>query len=74
MEALVVCVERNEHGDWVIIAPGQGDFVTCESIEDARNIAYLHAARHRPCQLVVRDADHRVLSRETIGSPSDAAA
>jgi hypothetical protein len=40
--------------------------VTCESLEDARRIAYFCAARRGPCELVVRDAYDRVLQHELI--------
>ncbi len=46
--------------------PSQHKSVTCETFDDARRVAYLYAARARPCELIVHDAYHRVLHRELI--------
>jgi hypothetical protein len=40
--------------------------VTCETLDEAQRVAYLCAAHLHPCELVVRDACHRVLHREFI--------
>jgi hypothetical protein len=61
---VTVLVDRNEHGDWDVALPGGSESVTCETLDDARRIAYLYAAHRHPCELVVRDADHRVLERD----------
>ena len=47
--------------------------ITCETLDDARRIAFLKAAHRHPCELVVRDAYHRVIEREhidTVGAAS----
>jgi hypothetical protein len=62
----VVCVDRDWHGDWSVSLPDGRTCVTCETLEDARRLAYLHAARILPCELVVRDAYHRVVDHEII--------
>ena len=46
--------------------PDQRERVTCETLDDARRVAYLCAARRRPCELIVCDAYHRVLHHEFI--------
>jgi hypothetical protein len=65
-EHRVVWVDRDWHGDWGVSLPDGRTCVTCESLDDARRLAYLHAARILPCELVIRDAYHRVVERETI--------
>jgi hypothetical protein len=66
-----VRVGPNERGDWEIALPDRSDPVTCESLDEASRVAYLCAARMRPCELLVRDADHRVLYHELIDSERD---
>jgi hypothetical protein len=57
-------VDRNGHGEWEVALPDQREPVTCETLDDARRIAYLCAAHRHPCELVVRDAYHRVLEHD----------
>ncbi|HUA72837.1 MAG TPA: hypothetical protein VMA96_17205 [Solirubrobacteraceae bacterium] len=40
--------------------------MTCETLDGARRLAYVHAARMFPCELVIRDAYHRVVDHEMI--------
>ena len=61
---VTVRVDRNDHGNWEVALPDQGEPVTCETLDDARRIAYLCAAHRHPCELVVRDAYHRVLEHD----------
>lgn len=63
-DMVTVLVERDEHGGWSVALPERQ--VTCETLDDARRIAYLCVAHTRPCELIVRDAYHRVLHRELI--------
>lgn len=42
--------------------------LTCETLEDARRIATVSAARLRPCELIVRDAYHRVIERQHVAA------
>lgn len=65
-EPIVVRVEHDGRGAWSGAMPGDGDPVTCDTFDDARRVAYLCAARKRPCELIVHDAYHRVLHRELI--------
>jgi hypothetical protein len=61
-----VSVDRDERGGWEITLPGQRDRVTLQTLDEAQRVAYLCAAHRHPCELVVRDAYHRVLHREFI--------
>jgi hypothetical protein len=63
---LTVRVDLSGGGDWEVTLPGQRDGVTCETLDEAQRVAYLCAAHLHPCELVVRDACHRVLHREFI--------
>jgi hypothetical protein len=70
---VTVRVEHNGHGAWEIALPDQREPVTCATLEDARRIAYLCAAHRHPCELVVRDAYHRVLEHDYFeGAPKPA--
>jgi hypothetical protein len=40
--------------------------VTCETLDDARRVAFLCAARGRSCELIVYDAYDRVMQREFV--------
>jgi hypothetical protein len=42
--------------------------VTYDTLDEARRVATAQAARLAPCELVVRDAYHRVLRREVLGA------
>ncbi len=61
---VTVRVQRTDHGGWEVALPDQREPVTCETLDDARRIAYLCAAHRHPCELVVRDAYHRVLEHD----------
>ncbi len=69
-EHRVVSVERDRHGDWEVSLPDGRTCVACETLDDARRLAYLHAARILPCELVIRDAYHRVVDHEIIDCAS----
>lgn len=71
MTTQTVRVERNERGDWELALSGQHDRVRCATLDEARRLAYQHAARQRPCELVVLDAYHRVLRRDLVGDDED---
>ncbi len=69
---LTVNVDRGCRGGWKVDMPDQHKPVSCETLGDAKRIAYLYAAERQPCQLVIRDAYHRVVRRELIdGEPAD---
>lgn len=59
-----VRVDLDPRGMWSVAVPERSEPISCYSLPDARRVAYRHAARRRPCELVVRDAYHRVLARE----------
>ena len=70
---VTVRVDPNGRGAWEVVMPDQHEPVTCGTLDDARRVAYLCAAHRRPCELIVRDAYHRVLHHELIngrGGPS----
>jgi hypothetical protein len=70
-DPITVRVDRTGRGAWAVAMPGQRGPVTCETLDDARRIAYLSAARRRPWELIVRDAYDRVLHREVIDAHGD---
>jgi hypothetical protein len=61
-----ICVDFNDHGDWEIVVPDERDRQTCPTLDEAVRVAHLRAVDWRPCELVVRDAYHRVSRREHI--------
>jgi hypothetical protein len=63
MSPLTVRVDLNRRGGWEVTLPSKRDGVT---LDEAQRVAYLCAAHRHPCELVVRDAYHRVLHREFI--------
>ncbi len=65
-ESVTVNVDRGCRGDWQVEMPDHHEHVSCETLEDAERIAFLWAAQRHPCQLVIRDAYHRVLRREFV--------
>jgi hypothetical protein len=64
----VVHVDHSERGGWDVALPGQTAHITCPTPEHARRVALLYAANRRPCELVMRDAYHRVVLRELIAT------
>jgi hypothetical protein len=74
MSPSTVRVDLNRRGSWEIALPGERDRVTCETLDEARRVAYLCAAHRHPCELVVCDAYHRVLHREFIDGENRAEA
>ena len=65
---LVVHVDQRGE-DWEIEPPDpvhQGR-VTCETLDEARRVAYLCVAHRRPCMLIVREVDDHE-HRELIGA------
>ena len=55
-------------GGWDVELPDQHARVRCETLDDAKRVAFLHAAHSHACTVVVRDAYHRVLEEEFIAS------
>ena len=65
-DPLSVCVQHHPRGSWEVIASEREGRICCETLEEARRIAYLSIQRTRDCELIVRDAYNRVLQRELI--------
>ena len=63
-----VDVHHRERGGWEVTLPDRRERVNCDTLDDARRVGYQLAARRTPCQLVVRDAYHRVVHRELVSS------
>lgn len=59
-------VDRRERGDWEVLLPDGRTHVICETLDDARRHARLVARRRHPCELVIRDAYHRVIDHEIV--------
>jgi hypothetical protein len=64
----VVSIDPDGRGAWEVVLPESRDHVFCATLDDARLVAYRDAASRRPCELIVRDAYHRVIKREVIES------
>jgi len=73
MSPVTVRVDRTRLGAWEVAMPDEREPLTCETLEDAERVAYLCAARRRPCELIVCDAYHRVLHRVLIDGHDDPA-
>jgi hypothetical protein len=55
---------------WEIVLPERRVRTSCETLDDAKRVAYLLVEHRRPCELIVYDADDRVIDREMIaGTP-----
>lgn len=61
-----VCVVHHPRGRWEVMPLGSRGKIACESLDEARHIAYLAVAHADDCELVVRDAYNRVLEHELI--------
>jgi len=68
-----VNVDCTARGAWEVELPDRREHVKCETLDDAKRVAYLSATRRHPCELIVRDAYHRVLHRELIDGDQPAA-
>jgi hypothetical protein len=66
MNPTTVRVDLNLRGAWVIELSDQDERLTCKTLEEANLAAYRCATDRRPCELIVRDAYHRVLHHELI--------
>jgi hypothetical protein len=66
MGARTILVDRNGRGYWEIESSDEEHVVSCETLDEAKRVAYLFAVRRQPCELIVRDAYHRVVYHELI--------
>jgi len=64
---LMVRVDLDGRGSWHVALPQRGEHVRCATLDEARRLASRYASREEPCELVIRDAYHRVLEREFVG-------
>jgi hypothetical protein len=67
-------VDFNYHGSWDVELPYEAEPVICRTLDEATRVAYRCAADRRPCELIVRDAYHRVLRHELVNGEKDASA
>ncbi len=63
-----VCADHR--GGWEVELPDRDDRVFCETLDEARTLAFRYAMQMPPCDLVVRDAYERVLQHQLIERPS----
>jgi len=56
-----VTVDPDGRGSWEVVVPETHPHIACNTLDDARRIAYRTAARQPHCELIVRDAYHRVI-------------
>lgn len=63
----LIRVDLDGHGDWEVDFPEEGAPVRCHTLEEARRVAFRHAAHTQRCELVICDAYHRVAHRELVG-------
>jgi len=72
MSSRTVRAELDGRGVWMIDLSDQREPVVCEALEEAQRAGYLCAAQRHPCELLVRDAYHRVLFSKLISRDGDA--
>jgi hypothetical protein len=63
MNEMTVRVDHTARGSCEIALSDRREPLMCKTLEEASRVAYGCAADGRPCELVVRDAYHRVLRR-----------
>jgi hypothetical protein len=61
---VTLVIDPDGRGAWDLVI--STEHVTCATLEDARRLAYRRAADRPPCEVIVRDAYHRVIDRELI--------
>jgi hypothetical protein len=63
---ITLCIDPDGRGAWDLVISEDREHVSCATLDDAKRVAYRRAADRRPCELIVRDAYHRVIDRELI--------
>jgi hypothetical protein len=63
---MMVRVTPGASAGWQVFLPGRDGPVACQTLQEARRLAYLHGEDAHPCEIVVRDAYHRVVERKLI--------
>ncbi len=66
MREMTVHVDHSVGGSWEVALSDQQEPVVCRTLEEASRVAHRCAADRRPCELVVRDAYHRVIHHELL--------
>ena len=61
-------IDPEPHGAWEVELPDEVSRVRCGTLDEARRLAYRHAANRTPCELVICDAYHRVAHRELVSA------
>ena len=61
-----VQVDRDARGTWHVVPTADEDERFCATLAEASDLAFRWAGEHRPCELIVRDAYHRVVRHELI--------
>jgi hypothetical protein len=59
----IVEVKPDYRGMWGVALSEAGVQTRCETLADARRVAYARAAQRDSCELVIQDAYHRVIER-----------
>jgi hypothetical protein len=62
----MVRVTPGEGAGWQVVVPDRERPLTCKTLREARRLALIHGASAHPCEIVVRDAYHRVLERRLV--------
>jgi len=70
MPTSTVQVCADHRGGWEVELSDRDDRVFCETLDEARTLAFRYAMQMPPCDLVVRDAYERVLQHQLIERPS----
>ena len=63
---VTIRVQRTPRGRWEVAVPGRRKGIIRDTLDEARRVAYLAVAHTRRCELIVHDADHRVMHQELI--------
>jgi hypothetical protein len=64
----VINVDLAPGGAWEVLVPVRGERVLCSTLDDAVRMGYRYASDGEGCELVVRDAYHRVLRHELVSA------
>ena len=64
----VINVDLASRGSWEVLLPAPGERVVCATLDDAVRVGYRYAANGEGCELVVRDAYHRVVRHELVSA------
>jgi hypothetical protein len=59
-----VRVDIHTNGAWKVAVSQRNEPIVCATLAEARRAGYVAAVERSPCELVVRDAYHRVLAHE----------